>query len=110
LRHFESGTPDHVWLPFVGEKRWILLTRDQNIRYQSIEHMLVIRYNIPEFVFKAGNLNKEDLARVLRLAIPQMKKVCRRYEPPFIATITKVGVVNMRYDKNGPLHGRFAPK
>lgn len=71
---------------------------------------MVIRYKVREFVFKAGNLNKEDLAKALLLAIPQMKKVCQKYEPPFIATITKVGVVNMRYDKNGPLHGRFTPK
>ena len=110
LQHFESGTPDHIWLPHIGEKHWALLTRDQNIRYQSIERTMVIRYKVREFVFKAGNLNKEDLAKALLLAIPQMKKVCQKYEPPFIATITKVGVVNMRYDKNGPLHGRFTPK
>jgi hypothetical protein len=110
LQHFASGTPDRDWLPFVGQQHWVLLTRDQNIRYQGIEHTLVIRYNIREFVFKAGNLNKEDLATVLMLALPQMKRVCQKYEPPFIATITKLGVVNMRYDKNGPLHGRFAPK
>jgi hypothetical protein len=111
LRHFRSGTPDHEWLPLVGREGWLLLTRDQNIRYQIIEHSRVVRYNIREFVFKAGNLDKEELARVLVIAIPEkMMTVCRRYDPPFIASITKLGVVNMRYDKAGPLHGRFPPR
>jgi hypothetical protein len=88
----------------------VLLTRDQNIRYQSIEHARVVRHDIREFVFKAGNLHKLELAKVLIIALPKMREVCPRYEPPFIASITKLGVVNMRYDKAGPLHGRFPPK
>jgi hypothetical protein len=90
--------------------KWVLLTRDQNIRYQSIEHARVVRYNIREFVFKAGNLHKLELAKVLLIALPKIREVCQKYEPPFIASITKLGVVNMRYDKAGPLHGRFPPK
>ncbi|MGO9588612.1 MAG: hypothetical protein ACLP3K_01025 [Candidatus Acidiferrales bacterium] len=109
LTHFASGTPDHVWLPFVGQNQWVLLTRDQAIRYRNIEHSRVVRYNIREFVFKAGNLHKQELARVLIIAIPKMREVCRKYKPPFIASITKLGVVNMRFDENGPLHGRFPP-
>jgi hypothetical protein len=109
LSRFSSGTPDYEWLPYVGQNGWALLTRDQNIRYQSIEHAQVVRYNVREFVFKAGNLRKEELARVLIEALPKMQEVCRKYPPPFIASISKLGVVNMRFDRNGPLHGRFAP-
>jgi hypothetical protein len=110
LSHFQSGTPDQEWLPYVGQNGWALLTRDQNIRYQSIEHSQVVRYKIREFVFKAGNLRKEELATVLMAALPQIQEACRKYPPPFIASVTKLGVVNMRFDENGPLHGRFAPK
>ncbi len=110
LSHFQSGTPDHEWLPYVGRNGWALFTRDQNIRYQSIEHSQVVRYNVREFVFKAGNLRKEELASVLVDALPEIQEVCRKFEPPFIASISKLGVVNMRFDEKGPLHRRFPPK
>ncbi|MGH9733526.1 MAG: hypothetical protein ACRD8A_02905 [Candidatus Acidiferrales bacterium] len=110
LAHFGSGTPDHEWLPFVGRNGWVLLTRDQNIRYRGIEHSRVMRYGVREFVFKAGNLHKDELAKVLIIALPKMREICQKFDPPFIASITELGVVNIRFDEAGPLHGRFPPQ
>ena len=35
--HFAQDCPDEEWLPEVGRRRWIVLTRDLRIRYRAIE-------------------------------------------------------------------------
>jgi hypothetical protein len=36
-KHFPAGTEDSIWLPFVGKKSWILLTKDKRIRFNDLE-------------------------------------------------------------------------
>lgn len=106
LSYWPRGTPDAKWLPEVGKKGWILLTRDQHIRYNALEHKQVVRAKVREFVITGGNLNKYELAQVLIKAIPAMRNLCAKQEPPFIATISKAGTVTLKFDKLGPLHKR----
>lgn len=35
--HFPPNAPDHEWLPVVGEKGWVVLTKDKRIRYRGLE-------------------------------------------------------------------------
>jgi hypothetical protein len=41
-QHFAPGTEDAVWLPFVGEKGWVLLTKDKRIRFNELEKAAVL--------------------------------------------------------------------
>ncbi len=34
---FGTGTPDVDWLPRVGARGWILITKDKNIRKREVE-------------------------------------------------------------------------
>ncbi len=106
LDHFGSGTPDATWLPLVGKNGWSLLTVDQKIRYNELERRAVIRHRVREFVFTSGNLGRDELARILGVAIGRMVKVFQNQEPPFIATISKSGTVTVRFDKSGRIRLR----
>jgi hypothetical protein len=60
--HFGSkiGIRDEALLPYVGRKRWILLTTDQRQRSKHIERLQIFHYKIRQFVFTSGNLGKPD--------------------------------------------------
>jgi hypothetical protein len=101
LSSFPAGTPDENWLSRVGKEGWILLTTDKSIRWNELERNAVVRHRVREFVFSSGNLSGPDMARALELAIPKMKRLIRRQSAPFIATVTKSGNVDLRFDKSG---------
>ena len=104
--HFLPGTPDSVWLPFVGSSGWLLITPDQRIRYNELERRAIQRYRVRAFVFTTGNLSGVEMARLLVSAFTKMKRVCAKNDPPFIASITKSGEVHVRFDKFGSVHAR----
>ena len=94
--HFAAGTEDAVWLPFVGEKGWILLTKDKRIRFNDLEKQAVIANRVREFYFTSGNFTGEEMAALMIAALPEMIKLCEKYSPPFIASLTKAGHVHIR--------------
>jgi PIN like domain len=98
---FRSGEFDEVWLPVVGNAGWAVLTCDKRIRYNQLEREKIIEHGIREFVFTSGNLNGAQMGEILKKALPSMRRVFHEYPAPFIATISKAGLVTVRFDKNG---------
>jgi len=94
--YFQPGTEDTEWLPFVGEKGWVLVTKDKKIRYNELEKAAVLHSRVREFYFSSGNHSGAEMAEILVAALPGILRVWRREEPPFIASITKSGKVNLR--------------
>jgi hypothetical protein len=85
-----------VWLPFIGEKGWILITKDKRIRFNDLEREAVVAYGVREFYFTSGNHSGADMATMLIAALPEIVRLCEDQAPPFIASITKAGKVYLR--------------
>jgi hypothetical protein len=99
LDHFSRGTPDETWLPVVGKNSWALLTADKRIRYNFLEKRALERNAVREFVFASGNMSAKEMAAALEAALPRIRRICRRFRPPFVAAITRTGEVHMRWPK-----------
>jgi hypothetical protein len=99
LTHFGRGVPDETWLPLVGKNGWVLLTTDKQLRYNFLERRALQKNAVREFVFASGNMSGQEMAAALTLAIPKMRKFCRRFAPPFVAAITRKGEVHLRWPK-----------
>ena len=99
LAHFDRGTADETWLPLVGSKGWVLLTADKRIRYNMLEKRALKEHAVREFVFASGNLSGLDMATALELALPKMRRLASTQKPPFVASITRTGEVNLRWPK-----------
>jgi hypothetical protein len=69
--HYTRGTDDDVWLPFVGERGWIVLTKDKRNRYNEWEKLAVQTFSIREFYFGSGNFTGAEMAESLKLAEPK---------------------------------------
>jgi hypothetical protein len=96
LDHFARGTPDEEWLPLVGTNGWALLTTDKRIRYRTNEKEAVIKHSVRMFYFSRNDLSGEQMATALEKALPEIKRICARQQPPFFAAITRTGEVHLR--------------
>jgi PIN like domain len=96
LDHFPRGTPDEDWLPLVGENGWLLLTTDKRIRHRANERQAVIRHRVRMFYFSKNDISGAQMGAALQRAIPEIKRICAKNEPPFFAAITRKGEVYLR--------------
>jgi hypothetical protein len=83
----------------VGSKGWVLLTADKRIRYNMLEKRALKEHAVREFVFASGNMSGLDMAAGLELALPKMRRFSSRLKPPFVAAITHIGEVHLRWPK-----------
>ncbi len=75
--HFPRGTPDEVWLQFVAERSWAVLTKDKRNRYNEIERDAMRRYGVREFYFGSGNFTGTEMGQALSAALSQMRILVR---------------------------------
>ncbi|MBL7499816.1 hypothetical protein I6A84_37155 [Frankia sp. CNm7] len=58
----EKGSLDTAWLPYVGDERLVLLTRDIRIRHRSAEKRLFLAHAVKGvFLTKAGSMTRWDM-------------------------------------------------
>jgi hypothetical protein len=101
---FHPGEADAVWLPYVCKEGWIVLTKDKGIRYNQLEVAAIIVNKGREFFFRSGNWSGAKMAEILSKALKKMKRMAKRIDAPFIASLTEHGDVLLRYDKGGSIH------
>jgi len=89
---------DHVWLEFVGQRGWIVLTKDKGQRYTPLERTQLETNRIKQFAFSSGNINGQEMAEILKKNLRRIFKFIQRQSPPFVASLTKSGVY-LRFPK-----------
>jgi len=102
--HFPRGTADELWLPFVADRAWVVLTKDKRNRYNEIERAALRRHRVREFYFASGNVTGSEMAQALAKAIAQMKVLTRQHNPPIVGSISRSGQVTVVYDERGSTH------
>lgn len=93
--HFPQDARDEIWLPEVGKRGWIVLTKDDRIRYRPAEFAAVIDAHVALFALASGNFNGQEMAPAFVAALPRMAHVLDTYRPPFIAKVTRSGEVSL---------------
>jgi len=109
--HFESRAADHDWLPEVGRRGWVVLTKDKGFRTRQIEVAALMRSGTATFVLSSSNTTGAQNAAAFIAAIPTIGAFLGRFQKPFLAQITTVGTVSlvlshaMMIDRYGDLPG-----
>jgi predicted nuclease of predicted toxin-antitoxin system len=85
--HFAPDALDVEWLPQVGEREWVVLTKDANISRRTLEKMAVARAEIRLFILASQNLASLEMINILVQAIEPMKNLVYNHPAPFIAKI-----------------------
>ena len=60
---FPQGTEDVVWLREAGTHRWVVLTRDDRIRYNQLEKEAVLAARLRFFSITSSSLTGDEAAR-----------------------------------------------
>ena len=94
--HFAQDAPDSEWLAAAGKNNWIVITRDERIRYRAAEKQAIRRAKVRAFVLAAqGDLRAEMLAQNFLKAVRKVRRIVEQQKPPFIAKISRSGDVSL---------------
>ena len=93
--HFARDEEDRIWLRAVGEWGWVVLTKDQRLRYRPLEIAALRASKARVFVLTAGNLRGIEIAAVFMSALPRICKVLNSRPGPFVARVSQSGHVTI---------------
>lgn len=93
--HFARDEEDRVWLQAVGERGWVVLTKDQRLRYRPLEIAALRASNARVFVLTAGNLRGSEIAAVFLTALPRIYELLQAMPGPFVARVSRPGNVRI---------------
>jgi predicted nuclease of predicted toxin-antitoxin system len=93
--HFAGNAPDEEWLAEAGRRGWVVLTKDQRIRYRHTELVALVKARVAAFVLVSGDLRGDEMAKAFVEALPRMSRLLDRQPAPFIARVTSRGWVSL---------------
>lgn len=96
--HFPKDAQDIDWLPEVGKRQWVILTKDARIGKNQLERIAVTTAGIKMFTLASQNLTGKDMADIFLKSITKMQEFVRQHPAPFIAKVYRDGRVEMWKD------------
>lgn len=97
--HFKHNTEDEAWLEVVGEKKWIVFTRDKMIGRRKLQLHALLNAGVKGFVLVTDELTDAENAEIIIKLIDQILQMIDENRKPFIAKIRKDGVVMWKMDQ-----------
>lgn len=94
--HFDSDTEDEVWLRDLAGRKWVVLTKDEKIRYRPLEITALRNAGLRVFVVICGNVTGAATAQVILRSMPKIIAFARRKRAPFLCYVYKDGTVRMK--------------
>lgn len=91
--HFPQDINDVTLLKEVGRRGWIFLAKDKRIRYRGAEKAALMRSNVAAFFLSSGQARGSEMASAFLTALPAMKRLISKIPRPFIARVTRGGLV-----------------
>lgn len=85
--HFApDNVPDREWLRFVGERGWIALSHNKNIRYERDELDDLMTHGVKAF-FIVGRGPHSAFAETIVQNIHRIERLIRKHDEPFAAKV-----------------------
>jgi hypothetical protein len=63
--HFRSDAKDEEWLSEAGRRGWIVLSKDDQIRYHAVEKQALLNAGVAAFFLSRGDLKGMEMADIL---------------------------------------------
>jgi hypothetical protein len=72
---FSPDAKDEDWLLEVGKRSWIVLTKDDRIRYRVTERTAIATARVRAFVLTSTQLQETEMAAAFVKALPRIKRL-----------------------------------
>ena len=93
--HFPQSAPDEDWISEVGRPGWVVLPKDDRIRYRPAALDAYRRHKVRVFIFGSGEMKAQEMAEAFVRALPKISRFALKKPAPFFARITRSGVVSI---------------
>jgi PIN like domain len=93
--HFAPDAKDEVWLVEVGRRGWIVLTKDDRIRYRVTERTALASARVRAFVLTSTQLQGSEMAAAFVKALPRIKRLIASRAPPLLGRVSRNGKVSL---------------
>ena len=90
---FSQNSYDKDWLRIVGERNWVVLTKDKKIASRPLELLAVAEGNVRLFAFVDGDVSGVVVAQAFVNALENMRGFMPGNQAPFIAKVYQSGLV-----------------
>src|SRR5438105_6201383 len=90
---FAHDTPDAEWLAAAADRAWLVVTRDQRIRYRANELAAMKRARLHVFVFTQGGLTGAETGNILVRCYSSMLRHVAQTSAPAFFSLTRSGDV-----------------
>jgi predicted nuclease of predicted toxin-antitoxin system len=91
--HFRQDINDKDWLRIVGERNWVVLTKDKKIASRPLELLAVAQGNVRLFAFVGDDVSGVVVAQAFVNALENMQRFMRGNQAPLIAKVYQSGLV-----------------
>lgn len=91
--HLAEDAPDEAWIALVGERRWLAVTKDRNVRYRAGEIEAIRHHGARVLVLRAKRSTAAEMAEILIGARSRIERFVSRNDAPFVAGIDRSGQV-----------------
>jgi hypothetical protein len=71
-----AGRTDIEFLPIIGEREWVLLTKDKNVRRNQLEVSAILNAGVRAFVITASGLNHQQISDLVSRLMPKIVRIC----------------------------------
>jgi predicted nuclease of predicted toxin-antitoxin system len=90
---FAPDASDEEWLTAAANQGWLVVTRDQKIRYRSNELAAMRRARLHVFVFTQGGLSASETGSIVVRCYSAMQNFATTVPPPAFFSLTRRGEV-----------------
>lgn len=84
---------DAEWLGRIGNRGWLILSRDLKIQYNEVEKQAIKDSGASFFAITAKTLSSAEMARIILKAMKRIVRFAEQHTPPFIAKVYRDGRV-----------------
>ncbi len=88
---FPEDSPDVEWLRYIGEQGFVLITKDEKVRWNPAELATIKKFKVGTFFLGGKNLDRcKQVQQVIR-NWPRIKELSGKTRPPFVYRIPQSG-------------------
>jgi hypothetical protein len=87
----DEDVADVDWFELAGTRGWIVLMKDERIRYRPSERRALLDHKVMAFCLTSGNLRAQQMAELFLDSIEMIAAACRR-TGPFLYAVSASGL------------------